>query len=660
MAAMTPNDIGSLIGVDEVRLSPDGGQVAFTVWTVDLDQNEYRRSVWLGATDGSSPPAPFTAGDPSDSTPRWSPDGGRLAFVSKRKGDKPGAVVKVAPVGSGGEVRVVAEWDESIDALEWSPDGSRLAFGARAVDPERNDKKPKDQPPRRITRLFQRIDTVGWMHDRHRQVYVVPADGTARPVAVTTGDVETAGLSWRPSGDGLVFTSGRHDRWDLDLCNDIWTVEAGAERSLAAEPRRVTATDASWAWAVVSPAGDRVASVWFGSPMELRSGQVAVVDLETGEHRSLTEKLDRTCHHFMVPQGPVWAGDQLLFLVEDHGNQHVYRAPADGSAPPEPVSAGDRWVHGFDAVGDTVVAVISTASTQPEVVVVDADGSERPLTTLGRSFAARVETSTPVPFTARSADGTEVEAWYMTPVGAVDGERFSTLLNIHGGPFTQYGNKFFDEFQLQAGAGYGVVYCNPRGSSGYGDGWGQAISWPTHEVHPGSGWGGVDADDILAVFDEAVRRFDSIDPERVGVLGGSYGGYMTTWLVGHTDRFKAACSERAANDLAALDESADIASAFVSETSRRFFENREQLAASSPITYATDITTPLLIIHSEGDLRCPIGQADALFTVLRVLERDVEMLRFPGASHELSRSGPPTQRVARAEAIVEWFDRWLK
>jgi dipeptidyl aminopeptidase/acylaminoacyl peptidase len=661
MAGMTPKDIGSLIGVDEVKLSPDGRQVAFAVWTVDLDENDYRRSIWLGPVDASSPAAPFTAGDPADSSPRWSPDGRWLAFVSDRKGDKTGAVVKVAPIGTGGEVRVVAEWDEAIDALEWSPGGSALAFGARTPDEDRGDKKAKDQPPRRLTRLFQRIDSVGWLHGRHRQLHVVPADGTARPVAVTSGEFETGSLSWLPDGRGLVFNSGRHDTWDLDLRDDIWTVEIGDAAAGTTEPRRVTATEHAWAWPTASPAGGRVAAIWFGSPMELHSGQLTVVELESGEHRSLTEKLDRPCHHFMVPQGPVWAGDDLLFLVEDHGNQHVYRVPGDGSAPPEPVIAGDRWVHAFDASadGDVIVAIVSTATTQPEVLAIDATGAERSLTALGRSFAGRVETSAPERFTARSADGTEVEAWYIAPVGAMAGQRYPTLLNVHGGPFTQYGNKFFDEFQIQAGAGFGVVYSNPRGSSGYGDAWGQAITWPTHPVHPGSGWGGRDAEDVMAVVDEAISRFDSIDTERLGVLGGSYGGYMTTWLVGHTDRFGAACSERAANDLVALDESSDIASAFVSETGQRFFANREQLAASSPITYATEITTPLLIIHSEGDLRCPIAQADALFTVLRVLERDVEMLRFPGASHELSRSGPPKQRVARAEAIVEWFERWL-
>ncbi len=659
MPGMNPNDIGSLIGVDEVRLSPDGSQVAFTVWTVDLDENEYRRSIWVGATDGSTPPAPFTAGDPSDLTPRWSPDGGRLAFVSKRKGDDAGNAIRVAPVGSGGEVRTVAEWDDGIDAMEWSPDGATLAFGARTPDPERGAKKAKDQPPRRITRLFQRIDTVGWLHERHRQLHVVPADGTAKPTTVTTGDFETSGLSWLPDGDGLVFNSGRHDTWDLDLRDDIWTVALPTGREPAG-PRRVTATEHGWSWVATSPDGGRVATIWYGSPDEVRSGQVAVVDLATGDRRSLTEKLDRSCHHFMVPQGPVWVGDDLLFLVEDHGNQHLYRAPGDGSAPPEPLIVGDRWVHAFDAGRDRVVAVVSTATTQPEVVVVDPDGSERPLTALGRVFGARVEVSEPVAFTATSPDGTQVDGWYIAPVGAAPGERRPTLLNVHGGPFTQYGNRFFDEFQIQAGAGYGVVYCNPRGSSGYGDAWGQAVAWPSHEIHPGSGWGGVDADDVMAVLDEAVRRFDTIDPDRLGVLGGSYGGYMTTWLVGHGDRFTAGCSERAANDLVALEESSDIASAFGSYTSRRFFADHDQLAASSPITYATDITTPLLIIHSEGDLRCPIGQADALFTVLRLLERDVEMLRFAGASHELSRSGPPKQRVLRAEAILEWLDRWLK
>ncbi|MGH9247673.1 MAG: S9 family peptidase [Acidimicrobiales bacterium] len=661
MAGMTPRDIGGLVGVDEVRLAPDGAQVAFTVWTADLDANEYRRAIWVGPTDGTAPPYPFTAGEPADTSPRWSPDGRYLAFVSHKKkdGKAAGSAIRVAPVGGGGEVRTVVAWDEVIDALEWSPDGSTLAFGARVPDADRTEKQAKDQPPRRLTHLFQRIDSVGWLHDRHRHLHTVPADGSVKPTTITSGAPDTQGLWWLPDGRRLAFVHARHDSWDIDRRDDIWTVEADASGAQP-EPHRVTATDSTWSWPVVAPDGERMAAIWYASPDEVHHGHLVVVDIATGDRVLVTEKLDRPCHNFMVPQGPVWVGDNVVFLIEDHGNQHVYRVPGDASAPPEPVVNGDRWVHSFDAVDDLLAFAVSSPTSQPEVVIVGPDGRERQITRLGGAFASRVETSTPVRFTATSPDGTEVEAWYVPPVGAEDGGRYPTLVNVHGGPFTQYGNKFFDEFQIEVGAGYGVVYCNPRGSSGYGEAWGQAVAWPSHPTHPGSGWGRVDADDVLAVVDEAGQRFPTVDPDRLGVMGGSYGGYMTTWLLGHTDRFKAGCSERAANDLLGLERASDIATAFFCYSGRRAFENPEVLIDHSPITYAPNIHTPLLIIHSEGDLRCPIDQAASLFSTLRVLGREVQWLLFPEESHELSRSGAPQHRMQRAEAILEWFDRWLK
>jgi dipeptidyl aminopeptidase/acylaminoacyl peptidase len=236
---------------------------------------------------------------------------------------------------------------------------------------------------------------------------------------------------------------------------------------------------------------------------------------------------------------------------------------------------------------------------------------------------------------------------------------FPAILNIHGGPFTQYTRRVFDEFQIQVAAGFAVVYCNPRGSAGGTEAWGRAVRWPECAEDPGTGWGGIDYDDVMACIDTAVEQFAWIDPERVGVQGGSYGGYLTTWIVGHTDRFKAACSERSVNNLVTEEHNTDVASSFVEQIGASHLDAPEAYARQSPITYVRDITTPMLIIHSEDDFRCPISQAEELFVALRLLGRTPEFWRFPGEGHELSRSGAPRHRVQRAEIIVDFFSRHL-
>jgi dipeptidyl aminopeptidase/acylaminoacyl peptidase len=263
----------------------------------------------------------------------------------------------------------------------------------------------------------------------------------------------------------------------------------------------------------------------------------------------------------------------------------------------------------------------------------------------------------PERFTAKSADGTEVEAWIVKPVGLEEGKKYPVLLTIHGGPFTQFGNKFFDEFQVYAAAGYAVVYCNPRGSSGYSEEWGRAIRGP---VADGPGWGTVDYEDVMAAIDTAVDLYAFCDSERLGAMGGSYGGYMTSWIVSHTDRFAAACSERAVNNFVSEYGSSDIGWWFKAYVGASAFEAPDLMLKMSPSTYAGDIHTPLLILHSENDLRCNVEQAEHLFTTLRLLKREVEFVRFPAESHELTRSGSPAHRTMRFECVLEWFDRYLK
>ncbi len=279
------------------------------------------------------------------------------------------------------------------------------------------------------------------------------------------------------------------------------------------------------------------------------------------------------------------------------------------------------------------------------------------MTDVGRDFGEEREVVAPERFVATSEDGSEVEAWIMRPAGFEEGKKYPVLFNIHGGPFTQYGNKLFDEFQVYSGAGYVVVYSNPRGSSGYSEAWARAIRGPSEG---GPGMGTVDHQDLEAVLEAALERFEFCDADRLGILGGSYGGYMTTWMIAHSNRFKAACSERAVNSWYSMHGSSDLGWMFRGYLGSFQFEDPEAWLKISPLSYATNITTPLLIMHSEKDLRCDIEQAEQLFTTLRLLERDVEFVRFPGESHELTRSGNPLHRVQRFEILLEFFDKHLK
>lgn len=641
---MEPRDVGELTGVLDPRVSPDGNQVAYVVWRIDRDANEYRNAIWLAPLDGEGRPRQFTSGTKRDGTPRWSPDGSRIAFTSNRDGDA--AQLYLMPV-AGGEPRRLTSLKEDVTEPAWSPDGSRLAFVSRVPDPAYEEEDPKTRAPRRFTRLQFKLDNEGWTGDRRQHLFTVSADGSEEARQLTDGDFEDDNPSWSPDGNRIAFASARDEDWDTSPTRDIYVVDSDG-----GEPERLTGADGYAAHPSWSPDGARIAYLFHpGIWDEPRHGQVAVLDVASGERRTLTGGLDRNCNPYPPMREPAWDGDSLLFAVEDSGNTPLYRVAPDGSGAPELVVGGELQVTGFDAAGGRVAHAATTPTRLSELFAGD-----RRLTGVGGAFVAARELSAPERFTATSEDGTEVEAWVMRPAGLEEGRRYPTLLNIHGGPFTQYGNRFFDEFHVYSGAGYAVVYCNPRGSSGYSEEWGRAIRGP---VEGGPGWGTRDYEDVMAVTEEAVRRFDFVDGDRLGVLGGSYGGYMTTWILGHTDRFRAACSERSCNNFMLEGGSADIGWMFKGELGAFWFERPDAYLQISPSTYAANITTPTLILHSENDLRCPVGHAEDLFTILRLKKQEVELVRFPEESHELTRSGSPTHRIQRFEIILDWFDRHL-
>ncbi len=670
---MKPSDIARIVSVEQPAVSPDGSTVAYVVKRVDLDANRYRSAVWLAATDGGSA-RQLTSGEESDGSPVWAPDGSRLAFTSSRgghseagaaaKGDPKTVTLHVIPVGAPGETVTLATRDEGCDGLVWSPDGHHLAFTSRVRDQRYADgDDDAARPPRKIDRLFPRLDSYGWTIDRPEQVFVIPVDGSAAPQQVTRDRFDYSTPTWSPDGTRLAATAARHPDFDLVTGNDIWVLDvaravaADPDDADAFEPTQLTATDAFYGQLAWEPDGERIACLRNLEGIGYRHTRVAVVDSTTGEVAVLTEKLDRNCQPFPGVRPPVWDGDRLIMSMEDRGRVVVIAVPMDGVGDDaDRLVEGDRWVAGFDAAGGTLAFVASSVDEPAELYVLR-DDTERRLTRHQATFDAAVPSLAAERFSVEAADGSELDAWAVLPPGFDPEGSYPALLNIHGGPHTQYGERWFDEFQLYASAGYVVLFSNPRGSTGYDEASARVLISGASSEDPGAGWGPPAHDDLMRVVDTAIERFPAIDAHRLGVMGGSYGGYMTSWMIGHTDRFAAAVSERAVNNLASLEWSSDAAGYFRFAMGATHLDEPAEYARLSPITYVRDITTPVLIIHSENDLRCPVEQADALFVALRLLGKKHEYLRFPAESHELTRGGSPRHRIQRAELVLDWFAR---
>ncbi len=649
---LTPEDLVRIQQISDPQISPDGLRVAFVATTLSEERDEHLSTIWMIDTVGGAPRR-FTTGT-RDTAPRWAPDGRRLAFVSEREPGKP-AQLYVMP-SDGGEAIRLTNLKNGVWGPVWSPDGQRLVFMSRVggwQEPEREEERRKSKPVRVITSLRYKQDGEGFTYDRRPHVFVVSADG-GEPRQITQGDFVHWDPCWSPDGRLIAFASARHETRDDDWAGDIWVVPAEG-----GEPRALTDTSGPVALPAFSPDGRAIAYLGHRYPCDDgRNIRLFAVPLDGGKPICLTERFDRRCGFIGSPYlvtKPVWAADGLSILVEvqDQADCGVWRVPVEGGEP-EQVIGGARAVFAFSVSADgSRIAFAATDPLSPaEVFTCRGDGTdERALTDLNGRWKSEVALSPPERFTLRR-DGFSIDAWVMRPAAFDPDRRYPALLWIHGGPHRAFSHAFWHEAQVYAAAGYAVVYTNPRGSQGYGEAFSRAVV---------ADWGGGDYEDIMAGLDEAPRRYPWIDPDRLGVMGISYGGYMTNWIIGHTDRFKAACAEGSISNVHTQFGTSDIGPAWnPSEAGRVLpWEDPQWYVQHSPLTYAKNVTTPLLLIHAEHDLRCPIEQAEQMFVALKKLRREVVLVRVPDESHGLT-AWRSRHRLERLRLILEWFGKRLR
>jgi len=631
---VTAEDYFSFEFLSDPQISPDGQWVAYTVATIDQKANRRMSRIWIASVDGTHPTVPFTGDATSSTSPRWSPDGRFLAFLSARDGGR--AQIWLLS-RNGGEARRVSNLENGASSFEWSPDGTRFVCLTRTGPPA-----SKSSDVRHYTHIYYKFNDTGYFDEKRSHVAIVDVRTGAAKQITDGDDWNDLDPHWSPDSTRIAFVSNRTGKeFDLDHNSDVWTIPAGGGALTKISDHVGPDTSPRW-----SPDGSQIA--FLGAEDEEAPPMIYVAAAAGGKPSVAIDKtFDQTAADLM------WAEQGRALYVNSgvKGETHLYRVDAATGAVTA-ITTGPRAVRSASVHdGSRKMAYLSNDFAHlDDLYVRDASGTERQLTLLNASLWEQ-RTLAPVErISYTAADGWPIDGFLVKPVGWEPGKKYPMILSIHGGPAGMYGVDWYHEFQVYAGRGWAVFFANPRGSTGYGRKFQRGVVME---------WGGKAYTDIMTGVEEALKRNPWIDRERLGVTGGSYGGYMTNWITTQTNIFRAAVTLRSISNFVSDDGTRDGAYGHEKDFGGDIFQNYDEYWKYSPLHYASKVKTPTLVLHSDNDYRVPIEQGEQWFRALQHFGVVSELVMFPRENHNLTRTGEPKHIVESINWQCYWFDRFL-